>query len=110
MNYAYLGDRLSTSASENFPVLIADLCARAEVATITEPTRSLLENRHPSEHDFPSSSRCSITRPTVCSGAGTGGTATPSARRTREGCDGRSVRIVLTRAEDLKSSIFPHLL
>ena len=32
MNYAYLGDRLKSSASENFPVFLADLCARAEAA------------------------------------------------------------------------------
>ena len=27
MNYAYLGDRLSQSAADNFPVFVADLCA-----------------------------------------------------------------------------------
>jgi hypothetical protein len=54
MNYAYLGDRLSQSASENFPVFLADLCARADAAYITESTRSLLERREPGEHEFPS--------------------------------------------------------
>src|SRR5437763_4900594 len=55
MNYAYLGDRLSTSASENFPVFLADLCARAEGAYITHPTRALLEHRDRAESTFPSS-------------------------------------------------------
>jgi len=55
MNYAYLGDRLSHSAAENFPVFIADLCARADAAYITDSTRFLLENREPSECEFPSS-------------------------------------------------------
>ena len=43
MNYAYLGDRLSQSAADNFPVFLADLCARADAAYITPSTRSLLE-------------------------------------------------------------------
>ena len=55
MNYAYLGDRLSQSAAENFPVFLADLCARADDAYITQSTRSLLEKREPGEHEFPSS-------------------------------------------------------
>jgi hypothetical protein len=55
MNYAYLGNRLSHSAAENFPVFVADLCARADAAYITDSTRSLLENREPGEHEFPSS-------------------------------------------------------
>jgi hypothetical protein len=55
MNYAYLGDRLSQSAADNFPVFVADLCARADDAYITESTRSLLERRQPGEHGFPSS-------------------------------------------------------
>ncbi len=55
MNYAYLGRRLSQSAAENFPVFVADLCARADEAYITPSTRSLLEGRDSGEHDFPSS-------------------------------------------------------
>ena len=55
MNYAYLGDRLSQSAAENFPVFLADLCARADAAYITPSTRSLLEDREPGEYEFPSS-------------------------------------------------------
>src|SRR5205823_2338266 len=35
MSYAYLGDRLSTSAAVNFPLFVADLCARADSAFIT---------------------------------------------------------------------------
>jgi hypothetical protein len=55
MNYAYLGERRGTSAAENFPVFVADLCARAEDAFITPSTRSLLEHQEPGEHAFPSS-------------------------------------------------------
>ena len=55
MNYAYLGTRLRQSAAENFPVFVADLCARADAAYITPSTRSLLEGRDPGEHEFPSS-------------------------------------------------------
>ncbi len=55
MNYAYLGRRLSQSAAENFPVFVADLCARADAAYITPSTRSLLEGRDPGEYEFPSS-------------------------------------------------------
>jgi len=42
MNYAALGDRLRPSAAENFPIFLADLCARATRATLTPPTRALL--------------------------------------------------------------------
>src|SRR5262249_30217633 len=42
MNYAALGERLRPSAAENFPVFLADLCARATRATLTEPTRAML--------------------------------------------------------------------
>ncbi len=42
MNYATLGDRLRPSAAENFPILLANLCARAPRATLTPPTRALL--------------------------------------------------------------------
>jgi hypothetical protein len=55
MNYAYLGDRRSNSAAENFPVFVADLCARAEDAFITPSTRSLLEHQEPAGYAFPSS-------------------------------------------------------
>jgi hypothetical protein len=55
MNYAYLGERLSQSATDNFPVFIADLCARSDAAYITDSTRSLLEVREPGEHMFASS-------------------------------------------------------
>ena len=55
MNYAYLGPRLSTSAAENFPVFVADLCARTDVAYITEPTRALLGHGDRPESEFPSS-------------------------------------------------------
>jgi hypothetical protein len=41
MNYAELGERLRPSASENFPIFLAELCARADTATLTPPTRAL---------------------------------------------------------------------
>jgi hypothetical protein len=55
MSYAYLGNRRSHSASENFPIFVADLCARAEAAYITPSTRSLLERKEQGEHEFPDS-------------------------------------------------------
>jgi hypothetical protein len=55
MNYAYLGRRLTQSAAENFPIFVADLCARADAAYITPSTRSLLEHREDGEHEFVSS-------------------------------------------------------
>jgi hypothetical protein len=55
MNYSYLGDRLSTSASENFPVFLTDLCTLARDAYITHPTRALLGRGDVSECGFPSS-------------------------------------------------------
>ncbi|HEV3120313.1 MAG TPA: hypothetical protein VGY53_00350 [Isosphaeraceae bacterium] len=55
MNYSSLGERRKSSASENFPLFLNELCARATDAYITPATRSYLENKEPSEHDFPSS-------------------------------------------------------
>ena len=55
MNYAYLGKRLQSSAAENFPVFLADLCARADQAYLTPSTRALLERRDPADFVFPSS-------------------------------------------------------
>jgi hypothetical protein len=55
MNYEYLGDRLRPSASENFLIFVADLCARADDAYITDSTRSFLEAGDPAEYSFPSS-------------------------------------------------------
>ena len=55
MNYAYLGRRLSQSAAENFPVFLADLCARADSAYLTPSTRSMLLGSDPDESEFPSS-------------------------------------------------------
>jgi hypothetical protein len=42
MNYAALGERLRPSATENFPIFLSELCARARQATLTPPTRALL--------------------------------------------------------------------
>jgi hypothetical protein len=55
MNYAYLGRRLSQSAAENFPIFVADLCARADEAYLTPSTRALLAGREPGEYEFDSS-------------------------------------------------------
>jgi hypothetical protein len=55
MSYAYLGDRLKTSAAENFPIFLADLCARASQAYLTPSTRALLERRDLCDYEFPSS-------------------------------------------------------
>jgi hypothetical protein len=54
MNYASLGDRLRPSAAENFPIFLAALCAFATEATLTSPTRAMLEGRDPAESEFPS--------------------------------------------------------
>ena len=55
MNYASLGDRLKSSAAENFPIFLADLCTRADQAYLTPSTRALLERREQSEFMSPSS-------------------------------------------------------
>jgi hypothetical protein len=52
MNYAYLGDRLNTSAAVNFPLFVADLCARADSAFITPSTRAVLrKGKEPAERE-----------------------------------------------------------
>lgn len=55
MNYAYLGDRLKATASENFPIFVADLCARADDAYRTPSTLAFLEQGDPSQYSFPHS-------------------------------------------------------
>ncbi len=55
MNYAYLGKRLMSSAAENFPIFLADLCARADQAFLTPSTRALLEHGNAADYEFPSS-------------------------------------------------------
>lgn len=55
MNYSYLGDRLAGSAAENFPVFLADLCARAESAYLAPSTLALLGRDDAAECEFPSS-------------------------------------------------------
>ena len=81
MNYAYLGDRLSQSAAENFPVFLADLCARADDG-LSSPRRPARCSRSASPATTNSRARrpSSTTRPTACSGAGTAATATPNPR------------------------------
>ena len=53
MNYAYLGDKLSPSASSNFPLLVADLVARSDDAYLTPSTRAFLQGVDPSSYTFP---------------------------------------------------------
>jgi hypothetical protein len=55
LNYAYLGARLRSSAAENFPVFVSDLCVRAAAAFITPSTHALLEKREHGDPDFSSS-------------------------------------------------------
>jgi hypothetical protein len=55
MNYAYLGDRLSQTAAENFPVFLADLCSRADGAYLTPSTRAILKIDDPGNCEFASS-------------------------------------------------------
>ena len=55
MNYAYLGDKLSQSAAENYPVFLADLCSRAEDAYITPSTRAILKIEDTGDCEFASS-------------------------------------------------------
>ncbi len=52
MNYAYLKDRLSTSASTNFPLFVADLVARSDDAYLPPSTRALLNGGDPSSYTF----------------------------------------------------------
>ena len=55
MNYGYLGDRLSTSAAENFPQLVGDLRRLATAAYLTPTTTALLDGGDPEEFEFASS-------------------------------------------------------
>ncbi len=55
MNYAYLGEGLRPSASENFPLLLKDLRDRATGAYITPTTESLLEGGPAEDWAFASS-------------------------------------------------------
>ncbi|GIW89368.1 MAG: hypothetical protein KatS3mg108_3692 [Isosphaeraceae bacterium] len=55
LNYAYLGDRLRPSASENFPLLLDDLCTHAQTASLAPSTRAFREGRPAEEYTFSSS-------------------------------------------------------
>jgi hypothetical protein len=55
MKYTYLGDRLRPSASDNFPLFLADVCGRATEAYVTPTTRDLLDGEDPSRYAFPTS-------------------------------------------------------
>ncbi|WP_435021858.1 hypothetical protein TA3x_002596 [Tundrisphaera sp. TA3] len=58
MNYAYLGDRLRTSAAENFPQFVGDLRRLSTDAYITPSTVALLDGTDPDDPEaepFPSS-------------------------------------------------------
>ena len=54
MTYASLGERLKASASENFPMFLADLCARAKSAHVTVATLGVLEGRIGEDLEFDS--------------------------------------------------------
>ncbi len=81
MNYAYLGEKLSQSAAENFPVFLADLCARAENAYLPPSTRACSRCLKAEIATSPARRRCWNMRPIACSGAGTAATAMPSLDR-----------------------------
>lgn len=55
MNYAYLGERIWPSASENFPILLGDIRDSAEDAYVTATTDGLLKGGAPSDYTFESS-------------------------------------------------------
>jgi len=55
MNYAYLGDRLKNSAMENFPIFLAEICARSDQAYRTTSTQAMLEDGDPRDYEFPTS-------------------------------------------------------
>jgi hypothetical protein len=55
MNYAYLGDRLQTSATENFRTLVGDLCQHSSEAYITQSTQAFLDRGKPENYEFASS-------------------------------------------------------
>ncbi len=52
MNYAYLGDKLSPSASANFPLFVADLVARSDDAYLPPSTRAFLNGGDPGDYTF----------------------------------------------------------
>jgi hypothetical protein len=54
LNYAYLGDRLRPSASENFPLFLADVCQRATSAYLPKSTKVMLEGGDPADCLFES--------------------------------------------------------
>ena len=76
MNYAYLGDRLSQSAAENFPVFLADLLlfalkkriSRRQPAPFSRSTSPVTVNSRARRRSW-------NTPPIACSGAGTAATA-----------------------------------
>jgi hypothetical protein len=55
MNYASLGERLRSSAAENFPLFLAELCEKSKQAYVTPATRAFLDHGDPTEYEFPSS-------------------------------------------------------
>jgi hypothetical protein len=55
MNYASLGENRRSSAAENFPLFLAELCSHAKQAFITPATVSFLMLGTPSEYEFASS-------------------------------------------------------
>lgn len=45
MSYASLGERRKSASSENFPILLAEICTRADEADIAPSTRAMLDGQ-----------------------------------------------------------------
>ncbi len=55
MKYTCLGDRLRPSASENFPILITEICQHTRDAYLPASTRALIDGADPRDYAFQSS-------------------------------------------------------
>ena len=75
MSYAYLGNRLSNSAAENFPVFLADLCAARTRPTSRRRLGRCSRWPSPATVNSRARTRYSTMRRIGCSGAGTAATA-----------------------------------
>jgi hypothetical protein len=56
MSYAGLGDRRQNASSANFPILLREVCYRAEQASITPSTQAFLDDGPADEYRFASDS------------------------------------------------------
>jgi hypothetical protein len=55
LNYGYLGERLQSASTHNFPIFLRDLCEHASTAEITRSTRRMLEAGDEGEEVYPDS-------------------------------------------------------